>query len=137
MNREQRRKLRSLPRKIESVGLDDLLRRVVGTSPRRGGVALAEREGVWIHSFMCNRCGLHFKVHSWLPDRHRTETVWCPECGQHDGQFRHYRVRTSEIAGRLDLGHPGEIFNHCEHPGSRLMDDSTVDGLLRRGPLLS
>jgi hypothetical protein len=89
---------------------------------------------VWIHSFLCNHCGLHFNVYSWLPERHRAEIIWCPECGQHDGHFRHFRACISELAGQLDPGHPGEIFRHCEHPGSQLMDDSTVEGLVPLGP---
>jgi len=132
MNREQRRKLRPLRREQVDVPLTDIVR----MKPRNEGVPITAREGVWVHSFICNHCGLHFTIYSWLPERHRSETIRCPECGQHDGPFRHDRARTSELAGRLDLGHPGEIFRHCEHPGARAMDDSTMDGLVSLGPLL-
>jgi hypothetical protein len=95
-----------------------------------GGVPLKDREGVYVHSFQCNICGLHFNIYSWLPDRHRSDNVKCPECGQ-SGAFRHYRAQISESAD-FSLSHPGEIFRHNTYPGSSLMDDTTVSGMVKK-----
>lgn len=98
---------------------------------------LADRRGVWIHSFVCNLDGLHFNLYSWLPDRHTAATVFCPECGQHEGKFRHYRTQTNEAAGveqgraSLRSGHPGEVYRHCPGPAFSVMSDSTTRGLRR------
>ncbi len=46
-----------------------------------GGVQLADREGVFAHSFRCRRCTLHFVLFSWLATRHTPDTIVCPECG--------------------------------------------------------
>lgn len=35
----------------------------------------------------CFSCHLHFVVCTWYPERHARETLHCPECGQHDGNF--------------------------------------------------
>lgn len=35
----------------------------------------------------CLRCGLHFILCTWEPERHRAATIHCPECGQHHGHF--------------------------------------------------
>jgi hypothetical protein len=45
-----------------------------------GGVQLADREGVFAHSFRCRRCTLHFVLFSWSASRHRPDTIVCPEC---------------------------------------------------------
>jgi hypothetical protein len=39
-----------------------------------GGVQLANREGVFAHSFRCNRCTLHFVLFSWARARHSADT---------------------------------------------------------------
>src|SRR5207237_6597867 len=85
------------------------------------------------HSFNCNLCGLHFNVYSWLPDRHRTDTICCPECGQQEGKFRHYRTQLSESEAFLP-DHPGEIFRYCPPPGWGMMNDSTMAGMLEGSP---
>lgn len=36
---------------------------------------------------ICLRCGLHFVICSWEPERHSADTLHCPECGQHGGGF--------------------------------------------------
>ena len=35
----------------------------------------------------CLDCSLHFVVCTWTPERHRAESLYCPECGQHQGHF--------------------------------------------------
>jgi predicted RNA-binding Zn-ribbon protein involved in translation (DUF1610 family) len=63
----------------------DALMPFVDTS---GGAQLADREGVWAHSFKCRACTLHFVLFSWSPSRHTSETITCPECGAR-GRFLH------------------------------------------------
>lgn len=31
----------------------------------------------------CMKCGLHFNIHTWYPNKHTHETIHCPECGCH------------------------------------------------------
>lgn len=95
--------------------------------PARPGVRLEERRGVWVHSFICNVCGLHFNLYSWKPNRHKTSTITCPECGQREGQFLHFRVCLSR-SKRFTRDPGREIFGHCPHPNAEPMDDSTLDG---------
>ena len=35
----------------------------------------------------CLRCGLHFVICTWHPERHTADTITCPECGQKDGMY--------------------------------------------------
>jgi predicted RNA-binding Zn-ribbon protein involved in translation (DUF1610 family) len=51
-----------------------------------GGVQLADREGVFAHSFKCRNCTLHFVLFSWSMSRHTPQTIRCPECGN-SGEF--------------------------------------------------
>ncbi len=30
----------------------------------------------------CLKCGLHFVLCTWYPERHSDSTIYCPECGQ-------------------------------------------------------
>ena len=60
-----------------------------------GGVQLADREGVFAHSFRCRRCTLHFVLFSWSPTRHTPDTIVCPECGS-SGGFLHRLTQLSE-----------------------------------------
>ena len=60
----------------------------------RGGVQLADREGVFAHSFRCRRCRLHFVLFSWAAERHRPETIACPEC-RSSGAFLHMVTQLS------------------------------------------
>jgi hypothetical protein len=53
-----------------------------------GGVQLADREGVYAHSFRCDRCTLHFVLFSWSATRHSPQTIACPEC-RSSGRFLH------------------------------------------------
>jgi predicted RNA-binding Zn-ribbon protein involved in translation (DUF1610 family) len=63
-----------------------------------GGVQLAEREGVFAHSFKCRRCTLHFVLFSWSMSRHTPQTIHCPECGN-TGEFIHRITVLSESRG--------------------------------------
>jgi hypothetical protein len=60
-----------------------------------GGVQLADRAGVFAHSFKCHRCTLHFVLFSWLATRHRPDTIVCPEC-RATGPFMHRITQLSE-----------------------------------------
>ena len=77
----------------------------------RGGVQLADREGVFAHSFRCKRCTLHFVLFSWARDRHGVGTVTCPECGKR-GAFLH---RVTHLSGsrsfRVDALREPEIYD--------------------------
>ena len=70
----------------------------------------SEWQGTTIHSFKCGACGLHFNVYSWYPDRHTAKTVYCPECGQHEGHFVHWRKLVRE-----------QVFSFCPVDGAELM----------------
>jgi predicted RNA-binding Zn-ribbon protein involved in translation (DUF1610 family) len=61
-----------------------------------GGVQLADREGVFSHSFRCRRCTLHFVLFSWSASRHTPDTIVCPECGG-SGGFLHRMTVLSEL----------------------------------------
>jgi predicted RNA-binding Zn-ribbon protein involved in translation (DUF1610 family) len=63
-----------------------------------GGVQLADREGVFAHSFRCHRCALHFVLFSWSATRHTPDTILCPECGG-SGGFLHRITVLSEGRG--------------------------------------
>ena len=85
---------------------------------------MSEREGVFVHSFICEVCGLHFEVFSWQANRHTAANVTCPECGGR-GPFTHFRVCLNESREMTFDGTP-EIFKRCPFPGSSLMDDTGV-----------
>jgi DNA-directed RNA polymerase subunit RPC12/RpoP len=95
------------------------------------GVPEGEREGVYVHSFRCLSCGLHFMLFSWKADRHKASNVTCPECGQ-SGKFLHWRSTLSErmrmvagpLTGRLDQ--IVEIYQICPWPRSKMLSDSTL-----------
>ena len=44
----------------------------------------------------CLKCSLHFIVCTWSPERHTAQTLVCPECGQHRGQFLVWKEVPSE-----------------------------------------
>jgi predicted RNA-binding Zn-ribbon protein involved in translation (DUF1610 family) len=130
---------RSTPKPLRTTYiLDYPLSQVGYLLPRNIVVSMEKREGVYLHSFQCNDCGLHFNIYSWKASRHRVATVHCPECGQHAGRFRHQRVQLSNkstmdlstVGGaEAMLNGPGEIYRHCPPPGAQWMDDTTADGL--------
>ena len=35
----------------------------------------------------CLRCALHFALYSLRPEEHTAESLHCPACGQHQGEF--------------------------------------------------
>ena len=107
---------------VEQVPIDQLHH---GPQPWAArAVSLAEREGVYVHSFMCNVCGLHFNVYSWKADRHRAATTWCPECGTR-GRFRHFFKTVNESPTMsLEESRKLEIYDLCEYPRAQLLDDS-------------
>lgn len=35
----------------------------------------------------CLNCSLHFVLCTLHPERHTSASLYCPECGQHDGDF--------------------------------------------------
>jgi transcription elongation factor Elf1 len=76
-----------------------------------GGVQLADREGVFAHSFRCLRCTLHFVLFSWARDRHSPATVSCPECGRM-GAFFHMLTHLSDSRSfRMDALREPEIYD--------------------------
>jgi DNA-directed RNA polymerase subunit RPC12/RpoP len=80
-----------------------------------GGVPKDERQGVFVHSFKCFNCGVHFMTFSWQADRHKVGSVMCPECGDRE-RLGHWRVLVNV---REDVGEGGaEIYNLCPYPGS-------------------
>ena len=68
--------------------------RALGRVPA-GPVALADREGVFAHSWQCMVCKLEFVTLSWQANRHRVGVIWCPECGKRR-PMTHYRAVLSE-----------------------------------------
>ena len=52
----------------------------------------------------CRECGLHFVVCTWKPESHASTTLYCPECGQHDGK---YMLWAEEIEGDIFSLVPG------------------------------
>ena len=54
----------------------------------------------------CLNCSLHFTIWSWYSDRHDTSTIYCPECGQHNGNFMVWKGDgTAQIFTRV----PGKL----------------------------
>ena len=43
----------------------------------------------------CLDCGLHFVICTEHPDQHGAKTIYCPECGQHDGNYVVWHERVS------------------------------------------
>ncbi|MGZ8578852.1 MAG: hypothetical protein ACXWWX_04895 [Actinomycetota bacterium] len=76
-----------------------------------GGVQLADREGVFAHSFKCRRCTLHFVTFSWSETRHTPDTISCPEC-RASGDFMHQVTQLSDSRQfRMDPGRLPEIYD--------------------------
>ncbi len=79
------------------------------------GVPKTERQGVYVHSFKCFSCGLHFMTFSWQVDRHKVGEIMCPECGERE-RLGHWRVL---VNGQAGVGEGGsEIYDLCPYPGS-------------------
>jgi hypothetical protein len=76
-----------------------------------GGVQLADREGVFAHSFKCKGCTLHFVTFSWSETRHSAQTISCPECGS-TGRFMHRVTKLSDSRQfRMDPERQTEIYD--------------------------
>jgi hypothetical protein len=92
-----------------------------------GPIMLADREGVFAHSFKCLECRLEWALFSWRRDRHRVGEVFCPECGRQTPMLHYRATLSSSRAMVLDdtrLGDSLEIF-HCVPVGDAdLMSDS-------------
>jgi predicted RNA-binding Zn-ribbon protein involved in translation (DUF1610 family) len=85
--------------------------KLLGEPDLSGGVQLADREGVFAHSFRCDRCTLHFVLFSWAQARHTADTVTCPECGNR-GSFLHRITQLSTSRSfRLDAIREPEIYD--------------------------
>jgi hypothetical protein len=80
----------------------------VGTS---GGVQLADREGVFAHSFRCRRCTLHFVLFSWSAIRHTPNTIVCPECGRSGGFLHRITVLSEARSFSLAPDRAAEIYD--------------------------
>lgn len=110
-----------VPRPVPS----DLVRMRITELPEPdlvGPVMLEDREGVFIHTFKCRICRLEFMVFSWLADRHRVGTTFCPECGQRTPML-HKRATVNECPG-FTLDGQTEIFGLSSRRDSLLMSDS-------------
>ena len=53
----------------------------------------------------CTLCGLHFIICTWEPDQHDMSTIYCPECGQHKGD---YLVWKADVEGFIFQAVPGD-----------------------------
>src|SRR6059036_3920097 len=89
-----------------------------------GGVQLADREGVFAHSFRCRRCTLHFVLFSWSATRHTPNTIVCPECGG-SGEFLHRITQLSE-SRRFSLAPDRETEIYDVWPFRLLSPNSTT-----------
>ena len=96
-----------------------------------GPVMLADRVGVFAHSFKCLDCRLEFVVFSWLPNRHRVGRTFCPECGV-QAPMLHYRATLSEDKEMAfedsGAGDSCEIFTCVPYGRAQLMNDTTLPG---------
>lgn len=66
----------------------------------------------------CLGCNLHFIVYTWDRDKHSRQTLYCPECGRHDGNFLTWR---DEDAGEIHQEVPGTT------PATQDMDVTLAD----------
>jgi hypothetical protein len=58
---------------------------------RRPGIVLPSAQHTdatfWVVKAKCLACSLHFLLATWEPDKHDRTTLYCPECGQHEGSY--------------------------------------------------
>ena len=85
------------------------------------GIPEHERQGVYVHSFKCFCCGLHFQTFSWQANRHSVGTIACPECGDRE-RLVHWRATVNQCKTFRSGG--TEIHNLFPHPDSSQMADS-------------
>lgn len=55
-------------------------------SPDEAAKRFLERKHTQLH-VKCLGCGVHFMIATWHPEIHTAESLYCPECGQHNGKF--------------------------------------------------
>ena len=107
--------------------------------PRKilGPVTLADREGVFVHSFKCSICDLEFAVFSWRADRHGVGRTSCPECGEPTPML-HWRGQTSRSVEFGGDPEGTEIHQMCPLVDGPLLDDSVpaADDRFETGPTL-
>ena len=53
----------------------------------------------------CTECGLHFIICTEYPEKHAATTIYCPECGNHKGNFT---IWQTEVEGFICQAVPGE-----------------------------
>ncbi|MFZ5952865.1 MAG: hypothetical protein ACOYXC_19330 [Candidatus Rifleibacteriota bacterium] len=53
----------------------------------------------------CLACDLHFIVCTWYPEKHTRQSLFCPQCGQHEGAFELWKQR---VEGFIFQEVPGE-----------------------------
>ena len=86
---------------------------------------LAERQGLFIHTFQCMACSLEFALFSWFRDRHSVVNTACPEC-QRLTQKSHWLSVVDSTLGRA-FGEGPEIFHYSPvGPEPTLMPDSSL-----------
>ena len=86
---------------------------------------LAERQGLFIHTFQCMECSLEFALFSWFRDRHSVVNTACPEC-QRVTQKSHWMSIVDSTPERA-FGEGPEIFHYSPvGPDPRLMPDCSL-----------
>lgn len=107
---------RRLPFVEETVDIDPQC--VLTRKP--GPVTLADRQGVFAHSFKCSWCDLEFVIFSWRRDRHAVRKISCPECGRATPMLHWLTV----LSTSLSFGEGAEIHDFVPIGDADLLDDS-------------
>ena len=68
-----------------------------------------------IYSVKCIKFGLHFNIYTWHPEKHNVSSIFCPECGQHEGAF---------LLWRNDISDP--IFRHVPYYDNEKKSSATL-----------
>ena len=84
-----------------------------------------ESTSTTILSTKCMNCGLHFNVYTWEPDRHSANTLYCPECGQHEGRFMVWRADVTEPIF-VHVPYMLDKMEELSHPQRDEMDSPTL-----------
>ena len=87
-------------------------------------VTLADREGVFAHSFKCLECDLEFVLFSWRADRHRVGGVICPECGRATPMLHWVTQLSTSQTFVTDDSQP-EIYHYHPVGDAVLLNDSS------------
>jgi hypothetical protein len=86
-------------------------------------VSLDQREGVYVHSFKCHACSLHWMAFSWLAEFGRQGTIACPECGYGTTYLHWGATLTESPEFRYFTRTLTEIYKVHPWPGSVLLSD--------------